>query len=264
MPRDRGLIVVSVYPSILGTYGDSGNATILVERARRRGIPASVVVVEPFDHVPRLGDVYLLGGAEDAAQAVAAEALARDGGLRAAVDGGASVFAVCAGFQLLGEFFPAGTRQFPGLELLDATTHRLGRRAVGEILVHPAPDERLSLLTGYENHASGTLVGPEATPLGRVEVGVGNGDGSEGARQGGVVATYLHGPAFARNPALADLVLEQVAGPLPSLADPLADKLHAERIRAARAGDDRPRSGLWEAFDTVRRRGRSVRWWREL
>ncbi|AHH95396.1 hypothetical protein KALB_2027 [Kutzneria albida DSM 43870] len=42
--------------------------------------------------------------------------------------------------------------------------------------------------------------------------GIGNGDGTEGAHQGRVVGTYLHGPVLARNPALADLLLEWAVG----------------------------------------------------
>ena len=34
-----------VYPELLGTYGDRGNAVVLVERCRRRGIAAELVEV---------------------------------------------------------------------------------------------------------------------------------------------------------------------------------------------------------------------------
>ncbi|MDQ4133221.1 MAG: hypothetical protein M3179_08470, partial [Actinomycetota bacterium] len=98
--------------------------------------------------------------------------------------------------------------------------------------------------TGYENHAGVTALGPAATPLGRVRVGSGNdaGDGTEGAITGRVVGTYLHGPALARNPALADLVLSWVAGPLSPLDDGEVEALRAERMNAAaRLGARTPR-----------------------
>jgi CobQ-like glutamine amidotransferase family enzyme len=47
------------------------------------------------------------------------------------------------------------------------------------------------------------------------------------------VATYLHGPVLARNPALADLLLSWVTGPLPPIDDDAADRLRAERLAAA-------------------------------
>jgi CobQ-like glutamine amidotransferase family enzyme len=46
---------------------------------------------------------------------------------------------------------------------------------------------------------------------------------------GRVVGTYLHGPVLARNPRLADRLLEWVVGPLEQFDDPQADLLHEER-----------------------------------
>ena len=92
-------------------------------------------------------------------------------------------------------------------------------------------------LTGFENHQGVTWLGPDARPLARVSLGTGNGggDGTEGAYQGRVLGTYLHGPALVRNPGLADLLLYWAAGPLPPLppqAEELASRLRAERLAA--------------------------------
>ena len=100
---------------------------------------------------------------------------------------------------------------------------------VGEILVEPDAAAGLPALSGYENHAGLTDLGPGATALGRVDVGVGNGDGTEGAIGGRVVGTYLHGPVLARNPALADRLLSWVVGDLEPLDDTGVDDLRAER-----------------------------------
>jgi CobQ-like glutamine amidotransferase family enzyme len=66
--------------------------------------------------------------------------------------------------------------------------------------------------------------------------GAGNrlGDGVDGAVQGSVVATYLHGPCLARNPQLADLLLARVTGPLSPLELPEVDQLRHERLAAPR------------------------------
>ena len=86
-----------------------------------------------------------------------------------------------------------------------------GPRAVGEVLVEvdPASLGPLPPLTGFENHGGATSLREGTAALGQVVAGVGNGDGdgSEGAVQGRVVGTYLHGPVLARNPALADRLL---------------------------------------------------------
>ncbi|HEY0717906.1 MAG TPA: glutamine amidotransferase, partial [Streptosporangiaceae bacterium] len=64
---------------------------------------------------------------------------------------------------------------------------------------------------------------------------IGNGDGTEGAHAGRVLGTYLHGPALVRNPALADLLLGWVTGPLPPIPpkdEELALALRRERLAA--------------------------------
>ena len=123
-----------------------------------------------------------------------------------------------------------------------------GRRAVGELVASATPeaprlsgDRPLPRLTGFENHGGVTTVGPGARPLGRVVRGVGNGggDGTEGAWQGKVLGSYLHGPLLARNTQLADLLvgwaLSDSSGPVE--LDPLDDTeetaLRQERLAAA-------------------------------
>jgi hypothetical protein len=89
-------------------------------------------------------------------------------------------------------------------------------------------------MTGYENHGGVTVLRPGAAAFGRVCSGVGNGAGGvDGAVDGRVWGTYLHGPVLARNPALADRLLELITGPLPPLDDREREALRAERLRAA-------------------------------
>jgi hypothetical protein len=65
-----------------------------------------------------------------------------------------------------------------------------------------------------------------------VVVGVGNGDGTEGAFAGRVLGTYLHGPALVRNPGLADLLLSWAVGSLPPLS--ASDEQWTRRLREQR------------------------------
>lgn len=224
--------LVSIYPTLLGTYGDGGNVMALQHRARLHGLDLEVVQVDPGDPVPESADLYVLGGGEDSAQTAAATALRTDGALKRAADNGAAVLAICAGYQLLGEYFPDATSTpTPGLGILDVRTDRLPKRAVGE-LAATAKDPIDQLLTGYENHAGATHLGADATPLGAVRSGVGNGDGSEGATSGHVIGTYLHGPCLARNPQIADLLLGWATGTeLPFIEEPEVTQLREERLR---------------------------------
>ncbi len=224
-----------VYPDLLGTYGDGGNATILAQRLRWRGQAAEVITVLAGDAVPDSCELYMVGGGEDVPQVSAARELLAARPLHRAVEAGAAVLAVCAGLQICGTSFMAGDEQYDGLGLLDCRSvigH--GPRAVGELVVEPEAD--LPTLTGYENHAGVTVLGESARPNGRVVSGVGNGDGShnDGAVAGRVYGTYLHGPVLARNPALADLLLGWALGPLAPLDDSEAEELRRERLRAAR------------------------------
>jgi CobQ-like glutamine amidotransferase family enzyme len=228
--------IALVYPAVLGTYGDGGNAVVLEQRLRWRGIEAETIHVEIDQPLPAQADIYVLGGGEDSAQTFAVSRLA-DGSLRQAADRGAPVFAVCAGFQILGETFLDGHGDVhAGLGLIDCRTDRLdGPRAVGELLVDASRDG-LGELTGYENHGGRTVLGPAARALGAVQIGIGNGDQQvDGALQGSVVATYLHGPALARNPLLADHLLGQVVGSLGPIDDSEANELREERLRAVRS-----------------------------
>jgi lipid II isoglutaminyl synthase (glutamine-hydrolysing) len=264
------LTIVVVHPDLLGTYGDGGNGLVLVRRAEWRGIDVELVDA-PSDRPLPAGDVYCLGGGEDSPQLRAAELLRAEGALARAVDAGAAVLAVCAGYQIAGRTFPgADGRALPGIGLLDVSTVKgPGCRAVGEVLAEPIADgpagdgpggdgmaggpaasgpaggspagsgaaRPLPTLTGFENHGGVTTVGPGARPLARVVAGVGNGsgDGTEGAWAGRVVGTYLHGPVLARNPALADVLLGWATGQaLEPLPDDEQNALRRERLAAVR------------------------------
>lgn len=231
--RDSALAVVLIYPELLGLYGDRGNALVALHRARARDIDAQLVPVAAGETVPESGDLYLIGGGEDAPMLLAGQLLSEQPGLGRALEAGRSCLAVCAGFQLLSRTY-AGPDNVSraGLGVLDVECSRLpGRRAVGEVLCEPVGRD-WGLLTGFENHQGDAVLGPGVTPLGRVVRGVGNGhDQQEGAVSGAVIATYLHGPVLARNPALADHLLAGAMGVdrLAPLEEPAVERLRRER-----------------------------------
>jgi len=224
-PGPSAVRLVWIYPDLLSTYGDRGNLLVLARRARLRGLPVEIAEVNSDQQVPAGGDIYLLGGGEDLPQILAARRLRAGGGLSDAVNRGAVVFAVCAGYQIVGtEFGGVEGEPVPGLGLLDISSGRGERRGVGEITADVDPVLGVQRLTGFENHQGVTRRGPAAKPLATVLTGVGNGDGTEGAYAGRVLGTYLHGPALVRNPSLADLLLTWVAGTLPPI-DPRQEEL---------------------------------------
>ncbi|MEJ5915113.1 type 1 glutamine amidotransferase [Pseudokineococcus sp. 1T1Z-3] len=209
--------VAVLYPELLGTYGDGGNAAVLRARGQARGLDVEVVEVSGGDALPRC-DVYLLGGGEDGPQRHVARVLAEGERMARAVDAGSAVLAVCAGMQILGSAFRDVDGSVPGLSLLPCRTVEplpAQRRAVGEVVVEADPRLGLPRLVGFENHGGRTALDDGAVPLGRVLSGTGNGVGDaavDGVVAGRVVGTYLHGPVLALNPALADRLLEWATG----------------------------------------------------
>ena len=115
---------------------------ILARRARLRGIPVETFEVRSDQPLPATADIYLLGGGEDGPQALGAQRLIADGGLHRAVAQGAVVFAVCAGYQLLGTSFFAKGAKCAGLDLLDLHSDRGATRAVGELAGDDRPAAR--------------------------------------------------------------------------------------------------------------------------
>ena len=114
-------------------------------------------------------------------------------------------------------------------------------RVAGDLVVKAGGG--LGLLVGFENHAR-DYIGAEASPLGRVQAGSGNGRGSgqEGLRMGDVIGTHLHGPVLAKNPTFADAILERMCaragstyrpGEQAAVVDRYAEAARASQLRAA-------------------------------
>jgi CobQ-like glutamine amidotransferase family enzyme len=230
------LTVVDVYPGSMFPQGDGGNLRMLEHRARARGIDVTTVGAPIGDRLPE-GDVYVLAGAEDEDQPFVAQRLAEEGTLARAAGLGKVVVGIGAGYQILGDRFdtPDGGTT-PGLGLLDVRT-TLGEHVDNRVVTRPSPWLGLPALVGYEWHRGRTELGSAARALAEVEVGVCNGGDppTDGAVQGHVLGTYLHGPLLPRNPELADLLLGWALGTeLDPLASEFADRAREERIAEAR------------------------------
>src|SRR5207248_5199141 len=176
------------------------------EVARHRSRGAAVLVGEWAD--PEWPDVWFFGGGQDQGQDIVGADLAGKNGeaLRKSVVGGAAIFSVCGGYQLLGhEYIPETGASIPGVGILDVTTRAGKRRFVGNLLAD-SPDGQL---IGFENHSGRTYLGSNAKRLGTVIAGHGNNgeDKTKGALQGKVIGCYLHGSCLPKNPWLADRLL---------------------------------------------------------
>jgi len=241
-PRDSAVRIGLIYPELLGTYGDRGNAIVLVQRARWRDIPAELVEVDAGEPIPDSLDVYIFGGGEDDPMEMAGAGMRESKtSIERAHTNGAVVLAVCGGYQLIGNRYVAADGEvLEGIGLVDLETHAGSPRLIGELVAAPSANDAWGefgpprALTGFENHGGRTTLGPGVAPLGRVLAGGGNGDdmGTEGALTERIIGTYLHGPLLARNPELADRIIAWVAGAIPPLDATLEQRLRADRLDA--------------------------------
>ena len=203
-----------LYPDLMNIYGDRGNILTLLKRAEWHGLDPRLVELgrgeaRQMDEV----DVFFFGGGQDREQALIYDDLRqfKHASLRAAVENGAQVLAVCGGYQLLGHYYQtADGERYDGIGLIDVRTEAGRKRFIGDVVVE-SEIEALSprTLVGFENHSGRTFLGRQARPLGRVQVGHGNNgsDHSEGCVQGNVIGTYMHGSLLPKNPQLADYLI---------------------------------------------------------
>ncbi len=215
------LVIGYLYPSVMSQYGDRGNVLTIQRRCQWRGIDVEIEDLEIGDRLdPGRADLLLVGGGADTHQRLVCEDLltVKGEGIRRAVDEGVAAFAVCAGYQLWGHYYRTATGQeLPGLGVFDAhTIHRAAQtgtrldtitkagsvRTVGNLVVQWGDH----ILVGFENHGGRTYLHSGAQPLGKTLAGGGNNseDGWEGCVCKNAIGTYLHGPAFPKNPQLAD------------------------------------------------------------
>jgi lipid II isoglutaminyl synthase (glutamine-hydrolysing) len=260
----RAITVGYLYPEIMSGYGDRGNLVAITRRCGWRGIAADVRELRLGDPVdPGEVDLFVIGNGGEFHQRLIATDLADVKGpaVCEAVDDGAALLAVGAGYELLGRFYqPARGVELPGARLFDTWTIQQGAdltsasctltearagRAIGDLLVQWDAE----LLVGFENHSARTYLGPTARPLGQVVAGQGNnGDGGEGVRLGNAIGTYLRGPCLPRNPVLTDFLIhaalqrrygEAELAPLPDQLEHAARDAAVARHQGSRPGRSR-------------------------
>ncbi len=244
------LRVLALYPDRMNIYADRGNLLLLERRCAMRDIGfelAASGLGESFD--PQAHDLVYIGGGQDRDQeAIAHDMVAtKSESLRATVDDGRVVLAVCGGYQLLGRSYQVGDRELPGLGIAGLTTVREpGPRLIGNVIVEVATPSGPRELAGFENHGGRTYLDDASTALGQVVCGYGNNgrDGLEGVRINNLFGTYLHGPLLPKNVWFADLLTALALGggdasDLAPLEDTLERSAH-ECARRVALADARP------------------------
>lgn len=213
-PSRPDLTIVTLFPSLLNSNGDAENARVLARRAEWAGATARVVAIEDAAELPDHVDAVVIGSGSDT------DLVAARDKLRTLIDElrrwgteGVPMLAIGTGWELLSHGIElAGTAGAPvqsieGIGILPGRAIPRDVRVTDDLVVKT----KFGRLVGFENHAR-DYNHAEASPLGRVLSGSGNGQGSsqEGVVMGDVFGTHLHGPVLAKNPSLADELLTRM------------------------------------------------------
>lgn len=240
------LRVAHLYPRLMNIYGDRGNIVCLRRRCEARGIGFELTELglrDRFD--PAAHDLVFAGGAQDREQRAVAEDLlaTKADAVRAAVEDGVALLAVCGAYQLFGRFYrDASGAELPGAGIFDLYTEHPGevaRRCIGNIVVEWDAPSGPQTIVGFENHGGRTRLGPGVRPLARVRRGYGNNgeDRTEGAVYRNAIGTYIHGSLLPKNPVLADHVIALALArrhgdlPLAPIDDRAELRAHAAALR---------------------------------
>lgn len=229
------LVIGWLYGAKMNIYGDRGNVLALRKRAEWRGIDVEVRDIGIGDAIPDDIDIFFWGGGQDEQQIPVSKDVAGAKGeaIRAAIENGAAMLAICGGYQLLGHGYQPHDGAFlPGIGLFDASSAAGEQRFIGNVVVE---SEQFGTLVGFENHSGLTTLKGDCQPLGKIVIGKGNNgaDGTEGAVYKNAIGCYLHGALLPKNPHLTDWLLNAGirhrygdVGEIPSLGDALEQAAH--------------------------------------
>lgn len=234
--------IVALVPSLLDTNGDAQNAAVLARRLHWAGHEARVIAVEDGGELPDRVDAVVIGsGSDSTLEAARVRLLTMHDELRRWGTEGVPILAVGTGWELLSWGVETGDgRTVEGLGVLPGRAVPRDGRITGDLVVR---SPRFGHLVGFENHAR-DYVQAEASPLGRIVAGTGNGRdaGQEGVVMGWVLGTHLHGPVLAKNPAMADQIAGEMArragvayepGERAAVVDGYAEGARRAQLRAA-------------------------------
>ena len=207
------LNIYHLYPDVLNLYGDRGNVLCMQRRLEWRGMQANIVPVPiGVKLAAKDCDLLFIGGGQDFEQEILMHDLKgeKTAELKAAIEDGVPVLAICGGYQMLGQYYKTWDgKQCDFTGALDLYTVGSEQRMIGNYMFETLPESSGAVVVGFENHSGRTYLGNGVEPLGRIIKGFGNNgrDKTEGVRYKNTFCTYSHGPLLPKNPDFADMLI---------------------------------------------------------
>lgn len=207
-----------LYPTLMSTYGDRGNITVLTKRCEWRGIEVEVLPIDQTTSDQKLKTIDLLfgGGAQDHEQELVIKDLQKKGKIiKELIENKVPALFVCGAPQLMGNYYePSVGKRIEGLGIFDMISKHPGPdkpRLIGNVIAQiTAPEIPQTTLVGFENHGGRTYLGDKILPLAKIIKGFGNNgeNGMEGVVYKNAIGCYLHGPLLPKNPMIADHLIK--------------------------------------------------------
>ncbi|MFM6971016.1 MAG: hypothetical protein ACKOWH_00280 [Rhodoluna sp.] len=166
--------LVGIYPNHLNLNGDFGNLEVLKLRSKWLGYESQISQVQLGETIPANADLIFIGHGSQAAWAQAESHLENlVAQIQAAIEGGAKLLAVASGYQRLIRFGLFGGSLNP----------------ISRISKFDVAETESGQVLGYLNSVTDAPIFQETS------FGVGS---------------QLHGPLLAKNPQLADRIIDQI------------------------------------------------------
>lgn len=154
--KNASLNILHLYPDLLNLYGDLGNINALTYKSKLFGIVPKIIESTSKNEVKTLDeiDIIVMGGGSDREQKIVSEKLLKNKDeINKYINDGGVVLGICAGYQLLGNYYQTKSDKIDGLGILDMHTDYNEPRIVGNIILK---SEKFGKIIGFENHSGRT------------------------------------------------------------------------------------------------------------